>query len=96
MKWVSNARFNEAEQLPHDEDDFLWTAAMYFKVEGVTFERLVLVTNLSDWTLATTGACMRVEDGLELYFLIVEVGHDRGGRLSCSFRTQGCLPPPLP
>lgn len=51
---------------PHDEDDFLWTTAMYFKIEGMTFERFALVANLSDWTHATTSACMRVKYGLVL------------------------------
>ena len=39
---------------------------MYFKVEGMTFEGFALVANLSDWTHATTGACMWVEYGPEL------------------------------
>jgi hypothetical protein len=65
-------------ELPHDEDDFLWTAAMYFKVEGITFEGFALVANLSDWTHATTRACMRVEHGVCDYFLVAEVGHGRG------------------
>lgn len=53
---------------------------MYFKVEGMTFKRFVLVANLSDWTHATTGACMRVEHRLILwnYFLVPEVGHGSG------------------
>ena len=65
--------------LPHDEDDLLWTRAMYFKVEGVTFQWFALVANAGDWTHATTGACMRVEDGPVLWrcFLLAEVGHRR-------------------
>jgi hypothetical protein len=64
---------DETGKLPHDEDDFLWAAAMYFKVEGITF----VVASLSDRTHATTGACMRVEHGLVLcgYFSVAEVGH---------------------
>ena len=52
---------------------------MYFKVEGVAFEWFVLVAHLSDWTHATTGACMRVEYRLELQsdFLVAEVGYGR-------------------
>lgn len=68
---------DECGELPHDEDDFLWTVAMYFKVEGMTFERSALVANLSDWTHATTSACMRVEYGLGL------VGHCGGGGGGC-------------
>ena len=53
---------------------------MYFEVEGMTFEGSALVASLSDWTHATTSACMRVEHGLVLcgYFLVAEVGHGRG------------------
>lgn len=57
---------------------------MYFEVKGMAFKRFVLVADLSDWTHATPGACMRVEEGLVLccWLLVAEV-HRRGLSKQC-------------
>ena len=63
---LSRVSVKRIGQLPHDEDELLRTVAMHFKVEGMAFKGFALVANLSDWTHAATGACLRVEYRLEL------------------------------